>query len=774
MRKHFGKRQIKVASTFFSILCLILLQGCHGNPEAAQSLLSAFGGACASSGSWTQSALAHSQSLINVIQTIQNSDPCKPFISTLAQITSGSTQIQSLLNDQSYSDYRIAEENVQQLTLALQDAPPGSPLSAALGSQLVNAQIDLIQRRSASVVGSDIANRNRFASANLQLSSYAQSLLQNTRGIEACLQHSPAAAVSIASNLLALGGSFVSPIFGSAGAVVSQLIGVGVETARNHSSNKALWSLYRNQMPTALACGFEAMTELYCNANDAFDLLELQAKAYTRLDGNPNPIWQSLDLQERRIPVLRNWLISVRNGVLPTDQQEAQRQNNAWARLQALDTFLRNVNGEIRRNVFLYDGAAGNPAVQRNLLVTTIFNVAQILSGFSVGGVQNLGMPNPYQSLNATLEILSCWVTAGYFTGGNVTVCPPPRPLEGLMGVLYIDKILLPAFPNTGIQDILTNFNSIHAVISKQISLEFAQTITEDPTPILAAALQPLPDNISPRDVLIRIQEFLKQKVAEDDGSNPQKLPLLKDTIALFTRGLETISDTKDTPVDVKIRNLFEIFHLDRGLQFFDNRIGNFIKWDIQDKMMRGQYPKDITDLLRIAGGDIRTRLVESGVRNLDNVTADLNNSRSLTAGNIAIFREFFIPTLAKSIKMLSERAKKSGEAKTGPDRPFGQTLGHLCTLVLITGQEWPKKIPWELCAEASLSTIHPDPKKLLQINVEDLRKEIIGLNDQYRFCTYHRFLRASRLMEIINVTAKPNGPANTVNLMGLMGLGAK
>src|SRR6185369_13795205 len=119
-----------------------------------------------------------------------------------------------------------------------------------------------------------------FANATLQFSNLTQSMLKSSSGIQACLTQYPEVAIELASNLLAIGGSFVSPVYGAIGAIVGQLINLGVEVFRSSASNDALWSLYQAQLPSALGCGLESMTELYCDANDSFELLQVQATAY--------------------------------------------------------------------------------------------------------------------------------------------------------------------------------------------------------------------------------------------------------------------------------------------------------------------------------------------------------------------------------------------------------------------------------------------------------------------------------------------------------------
>jgi len=91
-----------------------------------------------------------------------------------------------------------------------------------------------------------------------------------------------------------------------------------------------------------------------------------------------------------------------------------------------------------------------------------------------------------------------------------------------------------------------------------------------------------------------------------------------------------------------------------------------------------------------------------------------------------------------------------SGEALRGPNRPNGQTLGQLCTLVLATHKNWPKKFPSSICMNAHLDSIYPDPANELSINLSALAAKMENKPRTTRLCAFHRYLRAMKLAEII------------------------
>jgi hypothetical protein len=105
---------------------------------------------------------------------------------------------------------------------------------------------------------------------------------------------------------------------------------------------------------------------------------------------------------------------------------------------------------------------------------------------------------------------------------------------------------------------------------------------------------------------------------------------------------------------------------------------------------------------------------------------------------------------MGKSVEALHKAAIEAGEPADGANRPNGQTLAQLCTLILATGQEWPDQVSWKLCSKAVLSSIYPDPRGQLTIRLEKLREEMEGKPLDVRICAFHRFLRAGKLAEIL------------------------
>jgi hypothetical protein len=258
----------------------------------------------------------------------------------------------------------------------------------------------------------------------------------------------------------------------------------------------------------------------------------------------------------------------------------------------------------------------------------------------------------------------------------------------------------------------------------------------------------------------------------ENDGTNPQLPSLIQDTMGMITNVTQILDDTscvdgQGQPEDCQLKRLkqisdiFEIFQLSKSLQFFVDRINNFVEWDLEYKINHGMIPSDIQQILISAGTDIRSRLQAAGVLNdLTPMVQDLNKARSLVQSNLSVFRDFFASSMGKSVEALAKAAADAGEPQEGANRPNGQVLGQICTLILATGTEWPAHVSWDTCSKAVLSSIYPDPKGELSIHLDQLQKDLDGKPLDVRMCAFHRFLRAGKLAEILQTPVPGPSPS--------------
>jgi len=718
--------------------------GCVSQDKAASSLLDAFGGACQTKGRWTEVALAHNQALVAVLEEIKNTDECKPFIKTFESIRSLSANIQGLLTDPQYSQIRELEESEQNLALAL--AGETDPDKIAIFKQaLAETQVELALAKAKYTTDTESGTKDHFAESTLALAQAVQGTGEQTQGMGSCLQKAPALAIHLATNLAALGGSFLSPIVGAAAAAIGQLINYGVTYAVGAGTEAAIWKLHSAKMPVALSCGYEAMTDLYCKAQDAFTLLAYQGRAGSRrLD---HPVWRDVHVLRHALPVMVGWLQQVRNGVPPNDEFEAEKQTRIWRKMQEIPNADRRVTGYLNKQLDLHSKATDD-GVQRGIRKETVRNIALGLGSHMTMPGNGGGESGPFSEFEPDPRKYACWLALGY--GEHAERCPilpstpgfgvSPQDLDQFITQHLLTSITMSSLP--------ANWESILAQVTRKVENEFFATITIDVPALLATAFEPKGEAMPPIRAFTKIRDFLRGQLENDDGSNPQLRPLLEETLALVDEGIRVLNEARDPDHAVEtITRLYLLFQLKDGTQFIKQRVARIVGFDLERRLESGDLPDDVTEILLALGGDLQERLAASGVENLDQVSLDLSKAITLTQANITVFRKYFRSSTHKSIKRLREAALQAGEpASGGPElRPNGQSLAELCVHTLATGAKWPKGVKWENCENAVLETIYDAP---LSTRVGALALELEGQPYRTRFCAFHRFMRQGRLLE--------------------------
>lgn len=719
---------MKLASSF--VFAFFASFSAFAQDSAAPLVLQAFQNSCSTSGKWSEAALNQNNAMRSVIETLKNQDPCKPFAGKLAVIQSTTQQIEAILQDQKYVDYRMAEEKLQNLMLALQGTT-NQEMITLMGQQIVIAQVGLAESRAAYQTNKDQNGKDQYQRATLALNQYVQGLLTDSGGLAACLQSSPGAAVQLSSNLTALGGSFVSPIYGAAAAVIGQIANLGIEYFRTRQKEREIYKLYSAQMPSALTCGLESMTNLYCQAGDAFKLLELQTK---KIDSTKpvHPVWSNIDVLKRQLPMLENWLQKVRNGVVPGDPNEANRQNAIWQKVHFVESMNRYVQGVLNYQEQLYNSET-NIAEKQKILLSVLVSLTNEILPSSSGNFKS-----PFTEYSSDRYEISCYLGLGTNQG-----CPTPAVGESLDS--FVKKL-------TGLKDfgaLFVNWEKFFAAVDRRVANEFNQSIAMDPSSILASAFEVDKQKISPvssTKAMIAFLERLQQSTPDHMSARKQ---LIFETVELLNKFIDLINGQNIQNSKDQIRDIFKLFQLGQNSKFLHDRISDFVKYDLTDHLHAGSFPEDAQDILISGAMDIRTRLEASGVTK-DASEADLNNARTLSAGNIDAFNSFFADAAGKTLENLWQKQKASGEPATGTNRHYGQSLARLCLFQLVTRTDWPRDMNWAYCQDAVLYSAYSRNGEPMKLKLSEVKAKVSSMPVADRMCIYQKFIRDGRVAEML------------------------
>jgi hypothetical protein len=761
--------------------------------DNGSTILAAFQNSCGSIGSWTAAAQAQTQGFISLIASIQSTPACAPYQQQLTQMQALGSQIAAVTSNSSYVAYRETQEQVQELTLALQSATSASQISA-LSSALTAAQVNLATQRGTALADQSVAGQNRLWTQAGQVSNYMGALMSavnpnSSPTLGECLRQSPAAAVGLAANLLSFGGSFMSSTVGAATSVIGQIVSMGMQIFQETTYDQATDALNAAELPIALSCGLESMSELYCGADDSYSLIQLAANSYDS-SAHPAVMFRGLDLLGRRFPVLTAWLQEVENGVPPANPTQAGQQEAVEQELEQVEVTDLAVTGAINQAVQFYNASNGTNI---SFLLNGIVSLADTLGQLDIvpaGG--SSGTAGVFTQFETRPFRWACWMVLGQVPDA---ICAFPAVSSGGLTqsqvVSYVSTLL--AHVDQGlVNSLLSNWKLEYQNVYDYVMVQFSQTITTNADSLLAEAKQQN-NNLSPYGVLMQTSDFIDEMLKEQNNSNPRLTTTLVSKKEMIDK-VEWYIDASDqdvkdwgdgggpiqlcpkqkiSPKDPnsmfrvmtgdecqrwRLSKIFELFDLKDGVQVFTTDIDKFITWDLQHRLDQGELPKDVSEILETAGIDISLRMQESGLSNLGDVQKDLNNSRKLSEDNLRVFRSFFSPAFSVTVKDLAQKA--ATEPQEGPNRPNGELLGRLCTLWFITQQDgidFPDPDTEAVCQQSKLYSIYAKKDAsghyIPSLDLNQTIQQLKGRPFMDRVCTYHEYLRQERLAEIIKNT---------------------
>lgn len=331
-------------------LILVNIQNIYASQTPAQVLLSAFSSRCPSVVTrQVQGSLVNVQALSAVIQQFKEDDQCfgAPAVSTVAdrygQLYEEFEVYQSTRNS------TIELEQKMALYTVLLNRPGLSPAEQNfLENEILYAQADLVGLE---------AKNGRFQELS---SRYARGGDQTLRGLtdflgtwnsqNSCFSPRRSLTASLLSNSLMATSAFAAPGT-SLGLAAGGLIVESVARFLNDFKfNEIISDLDDAQMPLALSCVSEALTDQYCQAQETQELIHTYRDDHTSDDSR----FLGLDLLSRHMDRLGLWLQEVYAGSAITSQGDLVNREKPILQAELLEKVKRYAQtyGTIRSDVF--------------------------------------------------------------------------------------------------------------------------------------------------------------------------------------------------------------------------------------------------------------------------------------------------------------------------------------------------------------------------------------------------------------------------------------
>lgn len=766
---------ITILSSFF------LLVGClEDNPsQIAGNIIGTFAGSCSAAGPWSQRANANTEALIQIFKELKNKDKCQNLGSILDLMTNTAQSIHSAYSDYGFLGYRQKEEEIQELTLVLTKTTD-SELRSVLTAAIIDRQRDLAIARAARTTERQTLNKvgplDQYSMMTGAIANNFGTLFSYQGQLSECMQQSPASALSVVTNLASIGGSFASPALGANMNVLSGALSQFLGFLRISKIDNTIFDLYEGQMPAALTCGLESMTDFYCQAEDANEIVLNQAQSLQR--PNPPPpqnFWRGINLLSRYLPVLNLWLLKTRAGLTPQNEFESKRMQQALNKRRAIDIKELSVLGKLNQARNLIESAP-EEATKKAELIKVVSRIAEELSGstarFSPGNDGDV--TDPFHEAGRTSLDYACQLTKGEQTKTCSDKSDSQVYAPNLIS--FIEKIYLERPFNIATVQI-EGWPGILNLVRAQVINEFNSIIFIDPTILLSSAHENTSSNISPRDGLVEIYNYLLELKSEAESNHRiYRLPSINEALRIVTKAIEiidTVVGVFNSENDSRLVEIYNEFKLDNGVEYFTNRLSNLVQFDLYDRMSAGELPGNIADIILSSGEEILRRLTAAGYDDHAAILSDLGSAKNQTAANFRIFRKFFSIKIGEIIEKQYELSIEIGEnLSQGVARSYGQRIAHLCMLLYATsnnlnGENWPTQKTEKICKNSVYFSAYPDPNGDRKIRIGDLPTYLSKWDNEpltknrMKICAFYNFKRAERLYQVLH--RPPMSPDNSL-----------
>jgi hypothetical protein len=722
-------------------------------------LLDYFGATCTSQGNWTELALNDARSLMRTLETLKNDEDCRSVSGAISQLGNLESKLTSL-NADGGNQMEIAKLEGQEIELLTQI---GNVSNAGVVAEL-EASLRSIQLDKAGYVALENSNYNSSEVSSLysQIVTSTASAYSAIISNQLCMDNNPSlltAATSLTTSIAAT-ASMVNPALALGLAGATDFIGSTVEYFRNRGYTSRIRSVARGStILEGFKCAMESLTNRWCQIQEAESFLDFEANINSgdEVESELNTI---SDIYDTDVPVLLNWLESVKAGAPAENSADASRRSTIFYREASLRSSISRGEGLFAENRALYNSAIGNKK-KFNVLKSIIAKIRNKLGGGGNGG--------PSSPL---VDIVSADLVGFYLIGLDSVPINPDNNTAYFWEsfnpfIQWPEGTYTPSY-----QILVSRYKQWMSDTQVRMTQELNQALQPDPLQILSTYSERTSNKwkTSPRQAVSNILKFITSNKPSDGGDLTVFNELYNSTIlkleniddAVFGRfkvdtsscGGTSSDDNTDTiegilqihaysecdKLSKALEIIFEEAKLEFGVIVFKNRLETIIKIAI-DSYIQNSDDVDHDHIATLLAADSYLEVLEliSGTDNYAMIKFDLQKAKPIALRNMTAFTNTFGGHINSLFKQ-NERwvnHKDPTIAKT-----YRDDRAHMCFL-LVSMPEWPRKVMKKYCKGMKLESMQSGGPESKTISNEFLARPYAERN-----CVYSNYLKESKIFQ--------------------------
>jgi hypothetical protein len=673
-----------------SVVLFLGLQQAYGQNNAAQLLLGAYASQCPSVvNRQVQGSLINVQALRSVVEQFKAQSQC-----------SGAQTLSPILQqyNQTYEDYQVynndrdlrlsIQRKIALYTSMLNDPGLSGSQIGFLQDEIIYAQADLIGLETRISRFDQLQGRApRAADATVQAITQ---FLGSWDGSNQCFTERRSLAASLLSNTFMATSAFAAPATSLGLAAAALTIESLNRFLNDFKMNNLLSEVDDIQMPLAMACVSEAVTNQYCEAHDTARLL--RSYGLDSSGGHIDRQYEGLDLMARHLNRLDHWLKEVFAGSAITSEGDLINREKPILQAQLLEKIRRYMQtyGTIRDGLYQ---SISSPNERSDAIAIGIENLVYIMLNPSLN-------PGPNYSSSTSIEnpiflTRDSRLLAFQLYDDNISdtpLCASGMPCSRLSDYIRSRGLTL-TFSDW--QNSLSNALLVVERSLEIVNIARSRTISVDAFTVLVGANQDFRGDTNALQGLIKIVENAErigdyltelgcQSRAQDcdqDGhalfthryfpqlmninitkelteqviqligeaytprslnSNalPQECQLPNETF----RGVENGFEAKSFQITSCITRILKL--AERGNDVYFTKVRAMIAYEMEARFVSGEFTNDTADLIGATRGDLVNSLMQSlypsGDGSLPQIMSGLESAQYLSQETLYSFYKVF------------------------------------------------------------------------------------------------------------------------------------
>ncbi len=638
------------------------------------------------------------QALNNTIEELKKDTNCSGAVAFSAAVNRYTSLYEDFETQGSSAQDKIALEKKIALYTGLLSNPAIDPtLASFLQTEIVSSQASLVD------IDTNLSHFKNFSGKEArvadQLVRAADDFLTElqTQQGNACYQKNSAKISSVVSNALLVTAAFASggtSLALAGGAVIVKSVGKHVGEMK---FNRTLDNIQDIEMPTALRCVSQALTDQYCAANETQELI------LERIDNNTNETtsYDGINLLSYQLAPLSKWLNEVFSGSAITSEgdlinrEKSEIQSEFLRKTSAyLDTF-----GTIKRKFFL---TIDNESNLKTAITLNIECLVGLLNSPSLNPCNWQGNDSSVENPIFTTYSRSLMSYNLYEPGVHTTI-----PLCGTENCSSFSTYINYHKKTVTINDwdrVIRNANEIIQSTRNLVNIERARMISVDAYSIIVNAKRELKGETSPINGLKkivanadRISTYLynlgckKAATTGEDcqGQNNPYSPEIANIrktkevtnyiIALVNEGMiprSIPSDVfpaecaKDKPMvdfvesdDILESKGFQITSCiskllklqERGTDVYFTKVRNMVSYEMEARLLNGDLGAGVANIVNSTRQDLVQSILNSYSANdssisLGELNISLESAQNNSKETLAAFFDFFKKNVVESL----------------------------------------------------------------------------------------------------------------------------